>query len=334
MSRLRDLQVEWNALVPTAQAQGLRGVREVRLYPEGLHERITHRQNRLNWLRRELNITTAFTGVVSSNVQGDFTFGVELEFFHPRQTRSQVCAALNAAGIACQDETYNHRLSSHWKIVTDGSLLDYSNGSEIVSPVLSGDEGFTALAKVCEVLTSLGCKVSKKCGLHVHVGARGEPVGFFKNLVRLYKKAEPVVDSFLAPSRRGSFAGNGFCNTTNINETAMDAASTVEQVATASGQDHGVYSARSSRRYRKLNLQSYWQHGTVEFRHHQGTVEADKACNWVRFCLRLAVAARNGATLTDGTLEALLSTVGATETETRYFIGRAAYFARAVARVA
>jgi len=160
-------------------------------------------------------------------------------------------------------------------------------------------------------------------------------VAFFKNLVALYNVAEPVVDSFLAPSRRGPFGGNGFCRSTSVNRAAMEAATTVEQVAAASGQDNTPYHARSSRRYRKLNLQSFWQHGTVEFRQHQGTVDADKACNWVRFCLRMALAARKGVTLTMGhTLETLLSTLDANETETRFFLGRAAYFNRATARVA
>jgi hypothetical protein len=333
-SRLRQLQIQWNELVPQAQARGLRGVREIALYPEGLHERIPHRQNRLNWLRRELGLTTtAFvtssTGVVSG-VDTDFTFGVEIEFLHPRLTRTQVCRALNDGGINCQDEGYTHRVSTHWKIVTDGSLGDYINGSEVVSPVLRDDNGFQQLTKVCEILSSLGCKVNKRCGLHVHVGARGETVDFFKSLVRLYMAAEPTVDSFMAPSRRGPHGGNGFCNSVRmVNRTMFDSATTVEQVATAVDQDNTPYAVRSMRRYRKLNLQSYWQHGTVEFRQHQGTVDAEKACNWVRFCLRLSLAARRGDTLTDATLETLLSIVGANETETRYFVSRRAFFDRA-----
>ena len=35
-------------------------------------------------------------------------------------------------------------------------------------------------------------------------------------------------------------------------------------------------------RYHKVNLQSYYRHGTVEFRQHSGTLNAAKAVNWVR----------------------------------------------------
>ena len=35
-----------------------------------------------------------------------------------------------------------------------------------------------------------------------------------------------------------------------------------------------------------------YQHGTVEFRQHQGTVEHDKAENWVKLVLRMVLTAR------------------------------------------
>jgi hypothetical protein len=333
MSRLRQLQIEWNALIADAQARGL-NVNPVRLYPEGLHERITHRQSRLNWLRSQLGMTTVLTQTVAANVDGVLTFGVELEFIHPRQFRSAVVTALQAAGINILEEGYNHRLANHWKVTTDGSLMNRTYGSEIVSPVLSGDEGFSQLTKVCEVLTALGCKINKKCGMHVHVGARNENVDFFKSLVRLYSKAEPVVESFLAPSRRGH--ANPFCGPVRINQAKLDAATTVEQVAEATSQNHSPNPRdsilRSANRYRKLNLQSFWQHGTVEFRQHHGTIEATKVCNWVRFCLRMVLAARKGVVLTDVTLESLLSVVEATESEKTYFNGRKTFFDRAANR--
>jgi hypothetical protein len=333
MSRLRQLQIEWNNLVPDAQARGIR-VNPVRLYPEGLHERITHRQNRLNQLRTQLGLTTALTSAVSANVDGALTFGVELEFTHRGRSRSAVVAALTAAGIVVAEEGYNHALRNYWKVTTDGSLMNYTSASEIVSPVLTGDDGFSQLTKVCEVLTSLGCKVDKKCGMHVHVGARNENVDFFKSLVRLYSKSESAVESFLAPSRRGY--ANPFCGPVRIDNARLDAATTVEQVATATSQNHSTNPRdsilRSANRYRKLNLQSFWQHGTVEFRQHHGTVDADKACNWVRFCLRMVLAARKGAVLTETTLEALLTLLETNETETRYFTGRKTFFDRATAR--
>ncbi len=326
---LHSIQSEWNSLVPQAQARGLRGVRMLRIGE--LREPIARRTARLEWLRRELQLTTAFSAPAAT--EGSFTFGVELECIMPVGMRhADLARLIEGSGIPCRSETYNHTLRSSWKVVTDGSLGNYRSGAEVVSPVLSGDDGFAQLRKVCGVLTAAGCKISKRCGMHVHVGARNEDLNFFKSLIRLYKSAELAIDSFLAPSRRGRFAGNGFCNAINyVSEQSFDSASTLDEVTLAIGQRPGAEYVRSSGRYCKINLQSFWQHGTVEFRHHQGTVDANKAENWVRFCLRMALAARKGAAPVT-TIDALLTTIGATESEVRYVTGRIAYFNRATAR--
>jgi len=59
-------------------------------------------------------------------------FGVEFEAYNV--TKSVLCRALNAAGIACEVETYNHTTRRHWKIVTDSSLSG-NNTFELVSPI-------------------------------------------------------------------------------------------------------------------------------------------------------------------------------------------------------
>ena len=77
------------------------------------------------------------------------TFGAELECFLPYGiSHREAAAKITAAGIECNAESYNHSARPTWKIVTDGSLGDYSRGAEIVSPVLSGEEGLAALATV------------------------------------------------------------------------------------------------------------------------------------------------------------------------------------------
>ena len=58
----------------------------------------------------------------------------------------------------------------------------------------------------------------------------------------------------------------------------MDSAHNLEQLAR---------SITGGSRYFKLNVQSYWRHGTVEFRQHSGTVEFGKIRNWLLFCARL-----------------------------------------------
>jgi hypothetical protein len=315
VSRLRTLQAEWNTLVPAAQA---RGIPRVRLLNAPL-ETIAYRETKLTWLKAQLQTTTASINVMP--------FGVELECLMPlNHTRETLAALVRQAGVECQAQMYNHNVTTGWKIVTDGSVdRGSARGIEFVSPILVGDNGFEQLRKVCQVLTTSGCKITKTCGLHVHVDAREDNVEFFKNLVRLYASSEQVIDTFMAPSRRGT--ANSYCQPVRIDRDKMDRARTIDDVAHASEQAAGRPTYRNTTRYRKLNLQPYWQHGTVEFRQHQGTVEAVKAENWVRFCLRMVMAARAGRVV-GSTMELLMATVEATETEKNYFTGRATFFQR------
>lgn len=210
------------------------------------------------------------------------TFGIEIECMLPAGvSRSAVAAAITAAGVEAYDAGYTHARSDKWKIVTDGSLSG-GNGMELVSPPLQGAAGHTAIDKVCAVLTSMNAMVNRSCGLHVHVDARALPVKAMRKLAALYVESERIIDSLLPASRRGN--NNNFCQslaTADIGRLAR--AEDATQIAAAI--NHG-------NRYVKLNFTSFWRHGTVEFRHHSGTVDASKINNWVKACLRMVATAK------------------------------------------
>jgi len=209
------------------------------------------------------------------------TFGTEIECMVPvLVSPSELAAKITEAGAECRQEMYNHNVSTGWKIVPDGSLQAMSGyrGLELVSPILMDEAGLEQIRIVSRVLLANGVRVNRTCGLHVHVGARGRQLPWFKNLLRLYAQFEPVIDSFLAASRRGT--ANTYCQPVRY-LPEMDRAQTLNDLMRAYG----------GNRYRKLNLQSFSRHGTVEYRQHQGTVEAEKIINWVTFCLKLAATA-------------------------------------------
>lgn len=212
-------------------------------------------------------------------------FGTELECYMPAgATMAQVCAAVSQRiGKPCHPQSYNHHNIPNWKAVTDGSLGD-TRGIELVSPVLHGPEGIAELQKVCNALTDFGCTVSRKCGFHVHVGVEGAPLGFFKNVARLYAMFEPVIDRMMPASRRGS--DNQYCRTmTSCSLTAIEAANTRQSV-TSLANPHG--------RYHKLNLVAFDRHRTVEFRQHSGTIDPTKTAMWVELCILMVRAAMQG----------------------------------------
>lgn len=256
---------------------------------------------------------------------GTPTFGIEIECLFPsRLSQAQIASALNSAGIPTEAELYNHSRRGHWKVVTDGSLSSNpgTNPYEIVSPVLTGATGLEQIAKVCATLNGLGAIVNRSCGFHVHIGVSSDldNVNFFRRLVQLYKQHGPLIERVLAPSRRQG--ANTYCRDFRLHRPeALDQCRSVSDVINmVNGPDP------RSDRYYKLNLNSYFRHRTVEFRQHQGTLDAQKATMWTRFCLKLVAAAAKTTTMVSSDLAGLLVQIEASDDERTYFMARAAHF--------
>jgi len=186
-------------------------------------------------------------------------FGVEIEFLAPVD-RAEIAAAVRNAGISCNAQEYNHVTGPAWKIITDSSVRDNTGkfqGMELVSPILNGKDGLAQIEPICRVLNQTGCKVNMTCGLHVHHEAGEFGMDKIGKMIKYYKKAEPVLDSMMPNSRRGD--ANHYCQTMKkLDENRLP-----------------------DSRYFKVNFQSLVRHGTVEFRHHSGSIDADKIQCWV-----------------------------------------------------
>lgn len=249
----------------------------------------------------------------------DFTFGVELELTAPfaQHAMREKLDAIQANG---------------WRVVHDGSV-DARPGffpMEVVSPVLQGDNGTAMLKKVMDHLKSLGCKVNRSCGMHVHVGIRGMAIPRVKKIALAFLANEQHFDAVVPPER----LTNRYCqsNLRVANRSMLENTSSISGIANA--MNGGNSSARYNHfRYYKLNFQSYVQHGTAEFRLHSGTVESQKAIAWVRlvtgFC---AKAAGEQVTTERQTFEQFVQCAGAEAAQ--YLTGRRAKFAAQRSRVA
>lgn len=197
-------------------------------------------------------------------------FGVEIEFIFYGDIHG-VAAKLNEYGVTTVVEGYNHQTRTHWKIVHDASC-----GWELVSPPMSGESGLEEIRKACRALVDSGARVNRRCGLHVHVDANGLSVEAVKTICRRYVKFGQEIDSFMPASRRAN--NNVYCRN---NDAALYDRNfnSIYDMAYHEGRSDG------NARYKKVNIQSYLRHGTVEFRQHSGTTNGSKICNWVRFCL-------------------------------------------------
>jgi hypothetical protein len=211
----------------------------------------------------------------------DLTYGVELEFNSPF-SKEKTASCLKKEGIDVRFERYNHVTKNHWKLTTDGSLT--SSGCELVSPILKGEEGLEHIKKITSILQKIGCKIDDRCGFHVHIGVKQIPnqLDFFKKLVMVYNNHIEIFDSLMPAARRKN--SNSYCCDFITNDYKKIKSSVNLQKLILLLQNN---------RYTKLNLHSYWLHGTVEFRHHSGTLSFYKIKNWIDICRHLVVAATN-----------------------------------------
>lgn len=198
-------------------------------------------------------------------------FGVEIEFVADAHQLSQLLIKARAAGLAIEQEGYNHNTRNHWKIVSDASC-----GWELVSPILKGRQGLEDLEKACQALNAVGVQVNKSCGLHVHHDTNGMNVNQLKNIFIIYAKLEKTFDSLVPASRRD----NRYCRSLIASDYTNR---TVEQYIERISSLKNVSQMESflSDRYRKVNFQSYLKYGTVEFRQHAGTTDFTKMYNWI-----------------------------------------------------
>lgn len=234
-------------------------------------------------------------------------FGIEIEF-----TARDIQALIdNAArsGLTVVYEGYNHEVRPHWKIVTDSSC-----GYELVSPPLENCEAsFEQVRKACKALHAANARVDMRCGLHIHIEAPQLSADEARAIVASYSKNQNVINSFLARSRRAS----SFATSWNSNElVAIQRAQSVAEIAAINSRLNGHRA-----RYKAVSVQPFSRYGTIEFRQHQGTNNADKISNWVAFCVAMTNVTRELDA--HSSPEALLAALNMSNEARAYFCERA-----------
>ena len=202
----------------------------------------------------------------------DRGFGVELEMCGVMP--SEVATALTAAGVRTVVEGYGHTTRRYWKIVSDSSILG-ANGMELVSPILRGEKGLKQIRTVCDVLTRIGVKVNTSTGFHVHHDTADFSLKNWKMLVLQYIKHEEVVSRFLPQNRRN----NEYC--LPLRTRFQDVPAAFQAIQSARTVDALMAEVNGQSRYFTLNMHNWARRGTVEFRQHCGTVDADKVISWI-----------------------------------------------------
>ena len=103
--------------------------------------------------------------------------------------------------------------------------------------------------------------------------------------LKVFKEA---IDNVMPYSRRRS--NNTYCKSTvssfTHNDNLKNAFDVIDTLRSAR-----EISRHVGTRYTKLNIDSFWKHGTIEFRHHAGTTDKDKISNWLKLVMTMVQAA-------------------------------------------
>lgn len=206
-------------------------------------------------------------------------FGVEIEVIG--LSISEVHAALHNANVQVHGSTaYTHRVTNGWKVVPDASV-----GPEVVSPILRGEDGENQVRRVMDALVAAGARIDRRCGLHVHHEVADLNGNEIASLIELYVGTQTTMDSLVAPSRRNTNWAMHFDGRLAARYASsfrsIDRSATTHTARRRDIRSHGI-GGRPGARYHVLNVHCFPTYGTIEFRQHQGTLNATKAIAWIR----------------------------------------------------
>lgn len=190
---------------------------------------------------------------------------------HTREPSKTVIAATKGVKptFGFEVELYRWPEESHrdWLPRTWGIHEDTTTGSgyEVLTPVLHLDEFAEKLKPTMDYLSEHS-EVTRKEGTHMHVG-NFKDVDHAMRFFQLCVQSEPLWATWLVSKSRRD---NQYCLNT------ADGAITMR----TSG-------FHTTSRYVKVNAQSYSEHGTIEIRAHQGTLDYVKMHAWAQLFNKL-----------------------------------------------
>lgn len=181
----------------------------------------------------------------------ELTYGIEIECFVPTSffSSNEVGGYHSGSQIA--------GFPAGWNAQRDGSIAGACPQGyvavEIVSPVLSGEEGLTQIVAVVDWLNSVEAKVTAHCGLHVHVGAAHLSTSEIVILINEFKCYERVLFALNGSKAMDRFT-NRYCKNSSM-----------------------WASNPQADRYQSLNLTNLaTRKKTVEFRLGAGTLDVEQ----------------------------------------------------------
>ena len=218
-------------------------------------------------------------------------FGIEIECILSASDAVRALSqieGINAGDQVCGYHDPRTRDFSKWRVERDSSVVgtraqNYESGCEIVSPILDTEtDGFEQIAKVVQALKTAGAQLNANCGLHVHLDARHVNITWMKNIIRRYSDNRTTIDTFMPPSRRCGGRQSNYCSPMSrfVNSHYFTSPNNIGDLISSSSRTYAV------------NITNHARLGTIEFRQHSGSLNAEKIQNWVTFLVAFMKASK------------------------------------------
>ena len=135
--------------------------------------------------------------------------------------------------------------------------------------------------------------LNARTSAHVHLDVRDLTVEQFRRLKMLGILFEKVLFHYCAPEREY----NNFCLPTYRAEGLRDAYNNV----LVGSDDLIARGVKGASKYTGMNFLAVQEHGSIEFRHHQGTLVMEEIAEWISIiqCLKKAACAMNFTTINE-----------------------------------
>lgn len=186
--------------------------------------------------------------------------------------------------------TYDSSIRAEKKVNKNTVSADSTYKCEIVSPILQYED-IENLQQIIRDLRKAGAIANNSCGIHVHVDGANHTVQSLKNLINIMYSKENMIHKALEVEigREQSYCRK--IDTRLVEKIKAQKPKELIQLENLWYENYSCESRHShyhSSRYHALNLHSYFNKGTVEFRLFNSTTHAGKIKSYIQFCLAIS----------------------------------------------
>jgi hypothetical protein len=236
------------------------------------------------------------------------TFGIEIELTGlTREKAAKTVAAYFGTKAVYTYGAYDawevrDTICRTWKIVNDSSLnpqrkegrnrisADLTYRVEVVSPVCKYED-IETIQEIVRALRKAGAFENESCGIHIHIGKQQFTARTLRNLANIMASKEDLIYKAM---KVGATREARYCKKVDkkfldkLNKKKPDTLSKFADIWYEEYYSENRYKHYHRSRYHGLNLHSFFNGNTVEFRIFNSTTHAGKIKAYIQFCMAVS----------------------------------------------